>query len=222
MNAITQASIPGLPMTTRLGIARAALWTGIPVQLIWMIGQGWGSAGAYDLAAVAIFTSLAFTGARSRIPVLLGRGFLAVAFLGSVADRFGLFGGPGDAGVSWGSFSAFIDYTREVNAFLPGSFAPVLAVAATGAEIAVGIGIVFGGWQLFAARVATCVLIAFGLAMTISLGWRSPFEYSVWLLAGGSWMLALSQRSSWNGGYRPALPHNLATACARTARRLFR
>lgn len=222
MNTITQASFPGLPLTTRLGIAQVAIWTGIASQLIWMIGHGSGSAGPYDLAAIVIFVSLALTGAWSRIPVLLGRGFLAVAFLGSVADRFGLFGGPGSAGVSWGSFSAFIVYTREVNAFLPGSLAPVMAVTATGAELTIGLGIVFGHWQSFAARVATCVLIAFGLAMTISLGWRSPFEYSVWLLVGGSWMLALPQASSWNAGYRQRLPVILSIAWSRITHSVYR
>lgn len=198
MIRLTEASLLGLSATRRLAIARSAIWIGIASQVAWMLSEGSGDAtGPYDLAAVAFFTLLALTSGRRPLPVLIARGFLATAFLGSVADRFGIFGGPGTADVSWGSFAAFIDYTREVNAFLPGSFAPALAVLATGAEAVVGLGIVFGGWQPFAARVATCILITFGLAMTISLGWRSPFEYSVWLLAGGTWMLAVPIASRW-------------------------
>jgi hypothetical protein len=40
---------------------------------------------------------------------------LAAAYLSSVADRFGLWG----AGVGWGNFANFLDYTAKLNPFLP-------------------------------------------------------------------------------------------------------
>jgi len=49
----------------------------------------------------------------------------------AVGDRFGLLGHHGSPGVSWGDFGHFVAYTRQVNSFLPASFAPFLAVAAS-------------------------------------------------------------------------------------------
>ena len=73
----------------------------------------------------------------------LPRLVIAAEFLLSVADRFGLFGPPGK-GVSWGDFAHFVAYTHRVNAFLPASFAPTLAVLATIGEITFGITLLLG------------------------------------------------------------------------------
>ena len=56
---------------------------------------------------------------------------LAAAFLSAVADRFGLWGAPGGINVAWGEFPAFVEYTAQVNSFLPAGLAPVLAWAST-------------------------------------------------------------------------------------------
>lgn len=108
-------------------------------QAAWILAVPGDRVGIYDLLVVPAFAALAATSGRIRGIVAITRLVLAFSFLGSVADRFGLFGPSGTAGVSWGSFSRFVDYTRDVNAFLPGSAAPVLAVLATGAETALGL-----------------------------------------------------------------------------------
>ena len=58
---------------------------------------------------------------------LFARLALGAAFLAAVADRFGLWGAPGQRNVAWGDFGHFVDYTAQVNSFLPAAVAPVLA-----------------------------------------------------------------------------------------------
>jgi hypothetical protein len=42
-----------------------------------------------------------------------------ISFLSAVADRFGLWGVYGQPNVSWGNYARFVDYTAELNWFLP-------------------------------------------------------------------------------------------------------
>lgn len=70
----------------------------------------------------------------ARAAPLALRWSLAVTMLSAVADRFGIWGPPGAANVSWGDWPHFVAYTAKVNSFLPGVFTPVLAAIATAAE----------------------------------------------------------------------------------------
>lgn len=49
------------------------------------------------------------------------RAALGGTFLLSILDRLGLYGNPGERGVSWGTFERFLGYTASVNAFAPAS-----------------------------------------------------------------------------------------------------
>ena len=92
-------------------------------------------------------THLAASGRLSianRIAPLLLRLALGVTLLSAVADRFGIWGPPGGATVTWGDWTHFVAYTAKVNSFLPGAFAPVLAIAATAAEALLGITLILG------------------------------------------------------------------------------
>ena len=71
---------------------------------------------------------------------------LAADFAGAVADRFGVFGRPGAPGVSWGSWSAFVDYTRTLLHQPPEAVAVVSAAGATAAEVALAV-VLLTGWQ---------------------------------------------------------------------------
>ncbi|HEV3410293.1 MAG TPA: hypothetical protein VG095_08355, partial [Chthoniobacterales bacterium] len=51
---------------------------------------------------------------------------LASAFLSAVADRFGLWGAPGAAGVSWGDLEKFNAYVAQLNWSVPAMFIPLL------------------------------------------------------------------------------------------------
>jgi putative oxidoreductase len=89
-------------------------------------------------------------GALERIAPTVLRWALGVTLLSAVADRFGLWGPPGGTNVSWGDWAHFVSYTAKVNSFLPPALAQGLAVLATAAELALGVGLLLGvavsGW----------------------------------------------------------------------------
>ena len=110
---------------------------------------------------------------------------LGAAFLSAVASRFGLWQGhPG-----LGRFGGFIEYTAEVNAFLPRAFAPFLAWASTAAETTLGLALVAGYRLRETALGSALLLILFGTAMALSQGIKSPLDYSVFSAAGGALLL---------------------------------
>src|SRR6478609_8284990 len=59
---------------------------------------------------------------------------LAASFLSAVADRLGLWGPPGAAGVAWGSVPKYEEYVAQLNSFLPAGLVPVVGWAATACE----------------------------------------------------------------------------------------
>src|SRR5262245_42570834 len=92
--------------------AFAALWITLFVQVGWMVLDHLATHAWYLVVLVAGSAALAVTlGRRPWITVAL-RVLLGLDFLGSVADRFGLLGPPGAAGVSWGDFGHFVIYTH--------------------------------------------------------------------------------------------------------------
>jgi uncharacterized membrane protein YphA (DoxX/SURF4 family) len=173
----------------------ALLWAMIAVQVVWMLG--WtpssvrpGDKAGYDLMVVAVCVALAITAGRLAWLATIVRVALGLGLLLSVADRFGLLGGPGAAGVSWGTWSSFVEYTREVNAFLPAGVAPTLAMLATAAELAGGVALLLGVVIRRATLGVALLFTIYGIAMSLSLGAGSPFPYVVWPLAAASLALA--------------------------------
>ena len=115
---------------------------------------------------------------------------LAVAFLSAVADRFGIWGEPGAAGVAWGDWNTFLAYVAILNQFLPESLIPVLGWVATMAEVVLALGLIIG-WQLkWFALASGLLLTTFALAMTIALGVKVPIDYSVFTASAGAFLLA--------------------------------
>ncbi len=181
--------------------ARIALRLALIAQVAWMAGQWvWvdepGDKSLYDGVIVAAFVGLALTHGRVRWLNAGLRILVGLTFLGSVADRFGLLGAAGAAGVSWGDFDHFIAYTRSVNAFLPASWASTLAVLATIGESVLGAMLVIGLRTQLAAVGAALLLLAFGSAMVVSLGIGAQFDYAVAVLAAGSWFLSTVDSSA--------------------------
>lgn len=107
---------------------------------------------------------------------------LGAAFLSAIASRFGLWG--------TGDFAAFEAYTAQVNTFMPAWTIPLLARAATVLELALGVGLVVGFRRPWPARGAAILLAAFGIAMAISLGLKSPLDYSVFSASACAALLA--------------------------------
>lgn len=121
-----------------------------------------------------------------RLGVLYARVALGAAFLSAVASRFGL----------WDKrrgFEDFIRYTAEVNAFMPASTIPLLAWAATAAELSLGLALLVGARLRWVALGSAVLLALFGTAMALSQGIKSPLDYSVFSASAGALLLALTQ-----------------------------
>ena len=117
---------------------------------------------------------------------------LAAGFLSAVADRFGLWGPAGAANVAWGAWQPFVDYVAKLNWFAPPASTPILAWAATVAEVVLGMGLLIG-WQLrWFALAAGLLLLSFAITMTLALGVKAPLDFSVFAAAGGAFLLAAS------------------------------
>ena len=115
---------------------------------------------------------------------------LAASFLSAVADRLGLWGPPGAAGVAWGSVPKYEEYVAQLNWFLPAGLVPVVGWAATACEVMLAIGLLIG-WRLhWVAFVAGILLTAFAVMMAVALGPKSPLAYSVPSAAGAAFLLA--------------------------------
>ena len=135
------------------------------------------------------------------LAVWLLRVALAFAFLSAVADRFGLWGPFGVAGVAWGDFERFTAYTAELLWFLPPSLVSPAAILATAAEVIVAGGLLVG-WRLhWWAFAAAALLLSFALAMTGALGVKAPTDASVWTATAAAFLLGGSRSGTWRRGH---------------------
>jgi putative oxidoreductase len=116
---------------------------------------------------------------------------LGAAFLSGIASRFGWW----DRDAGYGTYANFLKYTAEVNAFMPAWTIPFLGGMATVAELGLGIALILGVWTRFVALGSALLLVLFGLAMAISLGLKSPLDYSVFSASAGALLLALTSPS---------------------------
>jgi uncharacterized membrane protein YphA (DoxX/SURF4 family) len=140
-------------------------------------------------------TKTAFLRSRAfeRIAILYARIALAAAFLSAVADRFGLWGLPGHPGVAWGDFAHFIAYVAQLNPFAPAAAVPALAWISTLAEVALSLLLLVGLWPLWTAIASAVLLASFALAMTGTLGIKTPLDFSVFSASAAALLLALYQ-----------------------------
>ncbi len=122
-----------------------------------------------------------------RFALVYARIALGGAFLSAVASRFGLW----DGSVDLDHFPKFLEYTAQVNSFLPAVTIPLLAWAATIAELSLGIALVLGFQLRWTALVASWLLFLFATAMAISFGPKEPLDYSVYSASAGALLLAL-------------------------------
>jgi putative oxidoreductase len=122
-----------------------------------------------------------------RIGVLYARFAVGAAFLSAVAGRFGLW----DRTFDLKHFANFLEYAGEVLSFMPKAAIPYLAWAATVCEISFGILLILGLWPRWISLGSAILLAMFGTAMAISLGLKSPMDYSVYSASGAAVLLAL-------------------------------
>lgn len=122
------------------------------------------------------------------------RAALAASFLSAIADRFGLW--PADRSV-WGTWQSFVGYTQLINPWAGQGTARILAVAATGLEILLALGLLIGFRTRACAAISGVLLLLFGLAMAASTGLKAPLDYSVFTASAGAFALAGMQRTNW-------------------------
>jgi putative oxidoreductase len=125
----------------------------------------------------------------ARVAPLILRWALALTILSAVADRFGIWGPPGAANISWGDWPHFVAYTAKVNSFLPRVLAPALAVMATAAEALLGVALLLGVFPRPVAWASAALLALFAGAMTLSFGIKAPLNYSVFADAAAALLL---------------------------------
>lgn len=123
---------------------------------------------------------------------LLLRLSLGAGFLSAVASRLGL----------WGKHSSgwtnFVNYTGQVNSFMPTSMIPTLAVVATVLEMLLGILLLTGFKTGYAALAAAILSLLFAIAMSISAGVKDPLDYSVFAFSAGAFLLATLPAHKWS------------------------
>jgi uncharacterized membrane protein YphA (DoxX/SURF4 family) len=126
----------------------------------------------------------------ANLSTLFLRAALGLSFLSAVADRFGLWGAPGQNNVAWGDFGHFVAYVATLNWFAPSRLIPVLAWVATVAETTLGIALLIGIFTRVAALLSGTMLMFFALAMTFALGIKAPLDFSVFSASAGAFLLA--------------------------------
>lgn len=115
---------------------------------------------------------------------------LALTMLSAVADRFGLW----KNNVAWGNWENFEKYTAQLTFFLPPVLSRFSAYAATFFEIVLPL-MLLSGFKIKLAATATGVLLfIFAVCMSLSLGVKAPFDYSVWVGCAAAFLLAAQQR----------------------------
>lgn len=138
---------------------------------------------------------------------------LGAAFLSGIASRFGLWG----KGVGYGDFAHFVQYTAQVNAFMPRATIPYLAWSATAAELGLGMALVLGILPQWTAWASAILLLLFGTAMTISFGIKSPLDYSVFSASAAALLLAQSTPAPGRASHQPSAFFRLAAWWSRGA-----
>ncbi|NYH93348.1 MauE/DoxX family redox-associated membrane protein [Actinopolymorpha rutila] len=133
---------------------------------------------ALGTAAQAVTGSLRWWGGR------LCGGVVGLELVGAVGDRFGAFGRPGSPAVSWGDWSHF---QAEAAQLVPWDRLVVpAAVAATVAEVVLGVLLVVGPWQRWTGKATAGLFVIYLLAMIPGMGSASILEYGLPVLIGGA------------------------------------
>lgn len=121
---------------------------------------------------------------------------LSAAFLSGVADRLGVWGPLGTDVVAWGTFDEFVTYTADLAPYLSGWVLESAAVAATLAELVLGLALLLGVAVRWSAWLSAALLLVFGLSMAVFVHPESPLAYSVFSVMATSAMLAMAPRNT--------------------------
>lgn len=127
-----------------------------------------------------------------QIASILVRFSLAGGFLSAVSSRLGLWGKKSSG------WSNFLDYTAQVNSFLPKSIIPPVAITSTILETIFGTMLIIGFKTKLVAGASSVLLLLFALAMAYSFGVKEPLDYSVFAAAAGAFLLSTIPGYYWS------------------------
>lgn len=89
----------------------------------------------------------------------------------------------------WGDWAHFVAYSATLNWYLPTALQSPVAWIATIAEVSFGVALIIGLYLRQVAYGSAVLLALFALAMTFSVGIKSPLNSSVFVDAGAAWLL---------------------------------
>lgn len=123
---------------------------------------------------------------------LLLRFGLSFGFSSAVASRLSLWGAKSSG---WNNF---LEYTAQVNSFLPKSIVPTVAVTSTVLETVIAMMLLVGFKTSYAALAAAILTLLFAIAMGFSFGVKEPLDYSVFAFSAGAFLLATMPYYKWS------------------------
>ena len=110
---------------------------------------------------------------------IIVRVLLSITYLWVVADRLSLLGPVGTAGVVWGDFDTFLNYTASLNPWFPREFSNILGYIATVLEVILGFFFLFGLRLKETSIVSVLLLMSFIVSMTFSLGLMQALDFII-------------------------------------------
>ncbi|MCL9804699.1 DoxX family membrane protein [Flavobacterium amniphilum] len=119
---------------------------------------------------------------------------LSAGFLSAVADRFGMWG---KAVSVWGNWENFLNYTQQINRWVPGSLIEPLGIVATAAEIIFPVFLLLGFKTELFAKLSGYLLLVFALSMTFSTGIKGALDFSVFTAAAAAFALSTMKEKYW-------------------------
>lgn len=118
---------------------------------------------------------------------------VSMTFFSAVADRLGFWGSPGSSNVTWGDWEHFLDYSNTLNFYASPQIGELLAIVATFLEVVLAFLLLVGYKTRTSALLSGLLLVLFGVSMTMALGVKTTFDYSVWIGAGACFLLTTSE-----------------------------
>jgi len=123
---------------------------------------------------------------------------LGIGFLLPTADRLGWLGPAGQSNVDWGSWDNFVNYTHILMPYLSRPATSFMGGLATLAEVIFGLQFLLG-YQIRLAALGTFLLtLTFALCMALFMGFKAPFNYSVYTDSAGAVLLATIPTYKWS------------------------
>jgi putative oxidoreductase len=123
---------------------------------------------------------------------------IGIGFIYPVLDRIGWLGAAGQHNVSWGNWDSFLSYTHVLLPFLRKSLSDIMGLLATIAEASFGILLLIGFRTRLVAKGSFAITLIFALCMAAFLGFKTPFNYSVFAVSAGALVLSVLPGYRWS------------------------